>query len=636
MPDKPTMATIDTGMPGNFSKRHVPVSLLIILCIACVRAIYVSLYSSDIPFWDQWDLLNRTLDPWWNTGQWPHLFEPHNEHRIAFTRLISMGLLALNGGVWGNLAEAYLNTLTYAAVLAMFYAFLSLGLGNRIERLIILLAVLIIGCLPFDWENNLVGFQNQFYLMAAATMLLVAVAAYRPATWTTFLILSVLAAASLFTMASGLLGPLAVVVVLVLGLWRSPAAKGPTLTTVLVMFAIAIIGLLLTPTIAGHAALKAQGLAEHASAFLTFLLWPLQPLTAKRSLFLLVIWWPLLAWTFRLLRTRQATNAELFAVGMHVWVLLQAAAFAHARGHDAPALTSRYSNIPALGLLASLALALMILQAATTPTRRRITAAAIAISAFLVGMVLVHRLPADAAAMSQRHQFLLIETHYTQAYLRDHRPDDLRHPGLMVPFINGDALREMLDRPGIVRLLPPVLFASADATSDEHPTSEAGSHTGWLTNAALALQRHVKRIFGHDDPVATLQPMVISDTGQGKGQCYIDTINAVPASVHTSVHVRNGDPLQLDGWVVHPSVASTPDIDILLVGPANFGTVAHASGLRQDVVNALHSRPDATKEFSMLGVLDRLPPGRYGLVLATRGAAGEVICRPAPIIQLDP
>jgi hypothetical protein len=490
-----------------------------------------------------------------------------------------------------------------------------------------LAAVLVIGCLPFDWENTLVGFQNQFYLMAAGAMLLVAIAAYRRLSWSTCGLLATLAVATLFTMASGLLAPLAAIAVLALQAWRTPDRPGIAVAIVAFMLAAAVAGLMLTPSIAGHAILKAQGLAEHVRAFFTFLLWPLQPLTGKRSPFLLAIWWPLLAWVFRFLRTRRTTDGELFAVGMLVWVLLQAAAFAHARGHDATELTSRYSNIPALGLLANLALALLGLQQVTVSAQRRGVVVLVALSTILIGTVLMHRLPMDMTAMRQRHQFLLIETHYTQAYLRDHNPDDLRHPGLMIPFISGDALREMLDKPGIVNLLPPVLFDQAAASGIER-------RGGWLTHGAVTLQDEMQRVLGHTDHIATVQATSSPDERDaGQGQCYIDALGSVPAQ--HSVALRNGDPLQLDGWVIDSSMAHSADFDVLLVGTATYSAPARAYGTRYDVVKALHSHPGSTRAFSALGVLEGMPAGDYAIVLAKLGHSGHVICRPGQTVHIE-
>ena len=86
---------------------------------------------------------------------------PHNEHRIAFTRLIRIALFAANSGIWDNLVEAYANTLIYAGMLALLYALLCRGEAKRVIRLSMFVAVVAMGSLPFDRENTFVGFQNQ-------------------------------------------------------------------------------------------------------------------------------------------------------------------------------------------------------------------------------------------------------------------------------------------------------------------------------------------------------------------------------------------------------------------------------------------------------------------------------------------
>ena len=57
----------------------------------------IQFYSSPVPFWDQWDEAINFLKPWLEgTLSWQTWFEPHNEHRIVFTRILDVGLLSLN------------------------------------------------------------------------------------------------------------------------------------------------------------------------------------------------------------------------------------------------------------------------------------------------------------------------------------------------------------------------------------------------------------------------------------------------------------------------------------------------------------------------------------------------------------
>src|SRR5579859_1640683 len=151
----------------------------IVVTVAACRSTWVSLYGADIPVWDQWDQIVSQLVPV-KDGTWHYskYLAPHNEHRVLFTRLISRMLFEINGGVWSNLVEAYFNTVVYSATLALFYV-LACRNASRLFCLLLLSAAIILGALPYDWENNLVGFQNQFYVMIAFAIALAGIASYR-------------------------------------------------------------------------------------------------------------------------------------------------------------------------------------------------------------------------------------------------------------------------------------------------------------------------------------------------------------------------------------------------------------------------------------------------------------------------
>jgi len=613
---------------------RLAIILIFFLCIALVRAYFVSLYSSDIPFWDQWDLLRHTLAPWWNGHmQWASLFAPHNEHRIVWTRLISMGLLALNGGVWSNLVEAYVNTMIYAGVLTAAYLLAANSVRSFSGRSLLALVTLLLGCLPFDWENNLVGFQSQFYLMEGAAILLIGIGAYRPLSRSTWWLLTLCAIGSLFTMAAGLLAPIALVVVVALRALRSPVRPSYLLALTASMTVIAGLGLLLVPTIPGHAVFKAQGISDHVRALLTFLIWPAQPLKGAHIVMLFAVWWPGLFWFINFLRRRETTDAELFSAGMLAWVLLQALAFAHARGHDVTALASRYMDIPALGVICNMALAL---QMASRPAFARIWRAALitmaALSIALVGIVLQRGYVVDIAAMRQRYQFNLVETYYTQRYLRHHRASDLDHPSLMIPYINGNALAQMLNTASIRELLPDMLHA-ADTESNDVDSRRRSSER--LSHTATDLQNWVRHIAGFNEELPLFEPIAGPDISTGMApdtHCYLDMLNGTPPGDHRVVAV--GAPLQVDGWTVTSKAATNNRLNILLIGGNTYALAFKGAHTRPDVVKALHTSRDDTYGVSVLGILGNVAPGDYALAVLPEGANAVIPCQPPVTISV--
>jgi hypothetical protein len=71
--------------------------------------------SVTAPFWDQWDGEGRLLFiPFQHcTLSWPPLFSLHNEHRMFFSRLLALDLLALNGQ-WDPRLEQVVNALIHS------------------------------------------------------------------------------------------------------------------------------------------------------------------------------------------------------------------------------------------------------------------------------------------------------------------------------------------------------------------------------------------------------------------------------------------------------------------------------------------------------------------------------------------
>ena len=77
------------------SKRLLYYTLPVFLVVLGSKLLFIQLFGSNLPFWDQWDAegaglfkpyLEGTLGP-------EHLFASHNEHRILFTRLLELAML---------------------------------------------------------------------------------------------------------------------------------------------------------------------------------------------------------------------------------------------------------------------------------------------------------------------------------------------------------------------------------------------------------------------------------------------------------------------------------------------------------------------------------------------------------------
>lgn len=420
------------------------------------RVVLVSLFSESIPYWDQWDAEGAfLLKPWIEgTWEWNRLFDPHNEHRIAFTRLFALLLFEANDGQWDNLVGAYFNTLLYAGAAVLAFCLLAPGFATRWAKAAFFVLLLALAWLPYGHDNTLVGFQNQFYLMGAFALLAIAVAAHaRDSAWLPAKLVAVVVP-GLFTMASGLLGAVAAVPVLLAralagGLrWRNAAATGA------VLLAIAAGGYLLVPHLAGHDALKAPDAATWLASFGKSLAWPLS--NSYKGLW--PLWLPTAVALWHFLRERRATPQQLTALGLSGWVLLQCAAIAYSRGGDMAIVSGRYLDTLALGLVANGWLALQLAEGVARGNGSRLTRMMPAVPLALLTLVLAlafdRHTPADLTGAAHRWRLSVEQTINVRNYLRSGDRSHLDKPRLHIPYPLASRLATLLDDPTLQAILP--------------------------------------------------------------------------------------------------------------------------------------------------------------------------------------
>ena len=64
--------------------------------MAIAALAFVWRFGSDVPFWDEWNLVDALTGARPITLEW--LWAPHNGHRIPLPKLLLLGLYKLSGG----------------------------------------------------------------------------------------------------------------------------------------------------------------------------------------------------------------------------------------------------------------------------------------------------------------------------------------------------------------------------------------------------------------------------------------------------------------------------------------------------------------------------------------------------------
>lgn len=469
-----TVPTPDAAAPVTV-RRALLWCAVFALAVLVVRLYYVETYAIALPFFDQWDSEgDALLKPWIEgTLALQDLWSPRNEHRILPTRLFVLGLYEATGG-WNNLDAARINTLLVAAFGGLLaYVLVRRGELRGARWLVpaVLLACLV---LPFAWENFLVGYQSQFYVLQLLALVVLLLAASRPQDPRALALVLALAIVGCLTMASGLLTAVAAAAVLQVDAWNRRERSVRCVIATVLLVAIALIAYGTTPSLEHHASMRATGIVNFLDALSHMLGWPLSRYHWAAPL----LWAPGAIACLWLLRIRGFSRTDLLMGGLLLWTALQAVAAAYGRGNgmfDAP---SRYTDSMVPGMVANAWFAARLWELAGGSASKALRAGAgvvglLFVAAFFGGHV--QRFPDDVAAMRDRHAHGLLQIANVRAYLETGDAAVLDKPRLHIPYPVASRLRELLDDPvlrkalvdggsvGTVPALPPPASATAPA-----------------------------------------------------------------------------------------------------------------------------------------------------------------------------
>jgi len=338
--------------PSDGSFRQFAVWLLALFLVVLGAQLWVvQLYGSPLPMWDQWYEADAFFRPWAEGHlTWRQFFEPFNEHRILFTRLLDLGVIELNGR-WEPMLQMTINAFIHAAFACGLAGCLWKFLGRKNGWLVCSLLAPFFA-LPYAAENALWPMNSQLYFMSLGWLVTLAGLGFgKPGgLWWWFGLVA--AFMGLFTMASGLFAPVAVGGLVVLRALKARRLDKGNLITFVCCLAVAGLGSALRVTMEADQPLRAHSLMEFSSALARNLTWPFFRAPAMLCLMPLPLAF-LLALYFR--SNFPEPRAAEFLLVLGLWGGLQSAGLAYGRanyGDIIPA--SRYMDVLNIFVIASL------------------------------------------------------------------------------------------------------------------------------------------------------------------------------------------------------------------------------------------------------------------------------------------
>lgn len=427
------------------------------------HAAYVHVYGVGIPIWDEWVGEGYGLLKPWTEG---HLtlasfMAPWNEHRIVFSRVVSIVAFELSGGAWSVMDLQYINAWLYALIPSLLMLVVVRAPVSRRAKLGTAIIVLLIAVLPYAWENTLGAFQNQFYFTILSVLAVCIVAANGTLSLSRAAILAIVAALAILTMAPGIVtGATAAFVLLCRG-WLGQLGWRRVLPAAAILLSISVAGYASTPVVAAHQAMHAASLLEFAHVFVRTMAWPA---TSSHAGFI-ICWLPTAVAAWMIFCRRWGTSADTVMLGVAAWTTVQAAGIALSRGHDFVSITPRYLDVLVLGVVANTWFAMRLASHTPAGILR-------GVPAFLFGLVIAQGFiigtdESNRSMVERRNQLFMQQTHVS-AYLRTGVPAELDQPVPAGSLPNPADMRQILDDPTMRKMLVTLGQRDAPAVSSEH------------------------------------------------------------------------------------------------------------------------------------------------------------------------
>jgi hypothetical protein len=317
------------------------------------------LYGSPLLWWDQW--YEAPFIKAWITGQWTFsdFIAAHNEHRIFATRVLETSLVSLNGR-WEPMVEMTANAFLHAG-LACLLAFCLWEFFGRKNGWLVCVLVAPFFALPHAGENAIWGINSLYDFMDIFALLtLMGLGFGKIGSWLWWMG-CVAAVVGLFTMASGLLAPVATGGLIALRMLKARRFEKANIISLAVCFVVFALGAFLNVTKQEDNSFQAHSFLQFTNALTRDLSWPfyhapeMPVLIALPLVFLLVVY---------LRPNFPAPRTPEFLLALALWSVLQAVVIAYGRanygGVDVPA--PRYAVMFQMLVIAAVFAAVLLAQ----------------------------------------------------------------------------------------------------------------------------------------------------------------------------------------------------------------------------------------------------------------------------------
>jgi hypothetical protein len=303
----------------------------------------VWLYGSPVPIWDQWGEATTIFKPWLEGHLTPGvLLTPDSNHRMVVTYLLDISLIHLNGR-WEPMLQMTFNVFI-PSIFAAGLAYCLWNFSGRRNGWLICILLVPFFALPYGGENSTWGLNSLWFLVSPfALVTILGLGFAKPASWRWWLGIGA-AILGIFTIASGILAPLAAGGLVFLRALKHRRLDKEIMIGLGTCVFLTVAGIPMIALIDPNRPLQAHSFGEFTNKLSEFLAWPFPETTIMAC----VISLPLVFLLVAYLRPNfeEARYAELL-LALGLWSALQSLAIAFGRANSGLYLpfASRYMDV---------------------------------------------------------------------------------------------------------------------------------------------------------------------------------------------------------------------------------------------------------------------------------------------------
>lgn len=424
--------------------------LIFAVIILSIKLMLIHHYGNATPFQDQWGAEANVIYLPFVEGKltWAALFHQHVYHRIFTSNIFALAIFYFNNNLWNPILQMQLNSIVHVITLLVFLYYIIKHLSTVHQKIFVFIFCTILFSIPFGWVNTLQGFQVVYYFYLLFSLIfLYAMTVYK--TYNTNWWIGIIAGAlSFFSLALGIITTIVGALALTFRRYFMQEKNEVSISAIAILILITVIAINLVGSRPSESTYHAHSITQFLFALMHILAWPSPFLIGA-----LIVQIPVFILSWHVLKNKKyQITLPLFLITITIWLFGIFTITAY--GRAVRAITSRYTDIFAVGLVINFVALLLLMD--TNEVKKKLFYTALgSIWISVIGFSFLSSVTDLSQGLKHKLTTSLAQEKNVRAYICSGDFSHLQNKPLhYIPYPDISYLKSWLDNPTIRNFLP--------------------------------------------------------------------------------------------------------------------------------------------------------------------------------------